>query len=169
MRVETLPRSIADPACGNGAILDVLRDAGHFIYGADIRDYGWPHTIIRDYLAEPVVMNDVGIVTNPPYRLALEFIEKALSDGTQYAAFLLRLNFLESIARKPFFEKNPPSRVWVSSRRLPMMHRQGWQGKRSTSNQAFGWFVFDKREPYQGPQLNFFDWKASHVHADPRS
>jgi hypothetical protein len=84
LRIEgtALPRSLTDPCCGAGAILDVLKAAGHIVHGADIIDHGWPHTVIRDYLAEPVVMNGVGIVTNPPYRLALRFIQKALRDET---------------------------------------------------------------------------------------
>ena len=64
MAVERLPLSIADPACGSGAILDTLKAAGHIVHGADIVDYGWPHTIIRDYLAAPVIMGDVAVITN---------------------------------------------------------------------------------------------------------
>jgi hypothetical protein len=109
MAAEKLAASIADPCCGKGAVLNVLKGAGHIVFGADIRDYGWPHTIVRDYLTEPVEMGCVGIVTNPPYRLALQFIQKAISDGCQYHAWLLRLNFLESMTRKAFFEFNPPA------------------------------------------------------------
>jgi hypothetical protein len=136
----------------------VLKAAGHIVHGADIIDHGWPHTVIRDYLAEPVVMNGVGIVSNPPYRLALRFIQKALRDETGYAAFLLRLNFLESVKRKPFFEKSPPSRVWVASRRIPMMHRQGYEGRKASSNQTLAWFVWDSTSPQHG-QLGWFDWR----------
>jgi hypothetical protein len=60
----------------------------------------------------------------------------------------------------PFWHEYPPSRIWVSSRRLPMMHREGWQGNRSTSNIAYAWFIFDQRGiKGNRPQLNFFDWK----------
>ena len=156
-KIESVPRSVADPACGSGAILDVLRAAGHNVHGADIVDYGWPHTVVRDYLAGPVEMNGVAIVTNPPYRLAQKFIQKALDDGTRFAAFLLRLNFLESMRRKEFFETHPPSRVWVSSRRLPMMHRHGWTGSKAPSNHCYAWFVWD--ESREKARLNFFDWK----------
>jgi len=157
-KIESVPRSVADPACGSGAILDVLRAAGHIVHGSDIADYGWPHTVVRDYLAGPVEMNGVAIVTNPPYRLAQKFIQKALDDGTRFAAFLLRLNFLESMRRKEFFETHPPSRVWVSSRRLPMMHRHGWTGSKAPSNHCYAWFVWD--ESSEKDRLYFFDWKV---------
>ena len=132
MRAERLPGSIADPACGKGAILNVLRDEGdHIVFGSDIVHYGWPYTVIRDDLAEPIVMNGTGIVTNPPYRRALQFVQKALADRAIYSAFLMRLAFLESMARKSFFEVNPPTRVHVFSRRLPMRHCHAASGLRS--------------------------------------
>ena len=40
---------------------------------------------------------------------------------------MLRTNFVESVSRLPFFRCSPPTRMWVSSRRLPMMHRFGWE------------------------------------------
>jgi hypothetical protein len=76
MAIENLPKSVADPCCGNGAILDILRDeGGHIVFGADIHNYGWPHMVRRDYLAEPVMTNGTAIVSNPPYQLALEFFD----------------------------------------------------------------------------------------------
>jgi hypothetical protein len=156
MKLERLPRAIADPCCGAGAILDVLA-AGHDVYGLDIQDYGWPGTVISDYLASPCPMGETAIVTNPPYRLALQFIQKALADGAPYAAFLARLNFLEGQQRRPFFEKHPPSRIWVSSARLPMMHRQGWEGKKASSNMTFAWFVWDSSPDKM--RVGHFNWK----------
>lgn len=157
--IERLPAAaIIDPCCGNGAILNVLEAAGYMVHGIDIVDYGWPGTVIRDYFAGPVRMDGVALVTNPPYRLAQRFIEKALDDGTRFAAFLLRLNFLESMRRKRFFETHPPSRIWVSSRRLPMMHRQGWTGRKSTSNHCYAWFVWDESKEKQ--VVKHFDWKT---------
>jgi methylase of polypeptide subunit release factors len=90
MAIERLPTSIADACCGSGAILNVLAAAGHIVHGADIVDYGWRGncTMIRDYLAEPVEMNGVAIVTNPPFRQAEAFIRKAIADGCHYHAWL---------------------------------------------------------------------------------
>jgi hypothetical protein len=158
MAIERLPLSIADPCCGNGQLLETLRAAGHIVHGSDIVNYGWPHTVIRDYLAEPVEMGDVGIVTNPPFRLAEEFIRKAIADNCHFHGWLLRTNFLESVGRMPLWRDHPPSRVWVSSRRLPMMHRAGWAGHRSTSNQAFAWFIWDDSKEKR--RFDHFDWRA---------
>lgn len=166
MAIERLPKSIADPCCGGGAILDVLAEAGHFVHGADITDYGWKGgglTTIRDYLAESVEMNGVGIVTNPPFRLAEAFIRKAIADGAKFHAWLMRTNFLESVSRLALWREHRPSRIWISSRRLPMMHRAGWTGPQASSNVSFAWYVWDHRDTDRAanyePRLDWFDWK----------
>jgi hypothetical protein len=106
-----------------------------------------------------------GIVTNPPFKLAIKFARKAL-DEVPYLALLLRANFLESTGRLPFFRTHPPSRIWISSRRLPMMHRHGWQGRRVSSNTCHAWFVWDARAAREPP--DWFDWQALPAVAGPR-
>jgi len=89
-----------------------------------------------DYLSAQVPTGVEALVTNPPYKLAVRFAEKALGE-VPYLALLLRTNFLESTSRLPFFRRSPPARVWIASRRLPMMHRHGWQGPRAPSNTCY--------------------------------
>ena len=60
------------------------------------------------------------IVTNPPYKYAIEFVRRALESvkpGRKVAMFL-KLTFLESQARKAFFQQYPPKIVYVSASRL---------------------------------------------------
>ena len=59
-------------------------------------------------------------------------------------ALLLRLTWLESTTRLPFFTSHPPARVWVFSKRLPMMHRDGWTGRKASSAIPHAWFVWDR-------------------------
>ena len=81
------------------------------------------------------------IVTNPPYIISLQFVERALELATGKVAMLLRLSWLESKGRGEFFERRPPARVWVFSERLTI--------NRSTTEDAgggmmaFAWFVWD--------------------------
>ena len=42
LRAEPLPRAIWEPACGPGAIVRVLRDAGHRVIATDLFDYHSP-------------------------------------------------------------------------------------------------------------------------------
>jgi len=46
----------------------------------------------------------------------------------------------------------------ISSRRLPMMHRHGWQGPRAPSNTCHAWFVWEERST-QKSVIHWFDWK----------
>lgn len=61
---------------------------------------------------------------------------------------------------------NGRQRVNVFTRRLPMMHRDGWDGKKSTSQMNTAWFVWERsggpnaKQPYPGPTIvNRVDWK----------
>ena len=109
-------------------------------------------------ISKPQLLKGVeAVITNPPYKLAVEFAEKALEE-VPYLALLLRTNFLESTSRLSFFRKHQPARIWISSRRLPMMHRHGWQGPRAPSNTCFAWFIWD-RISEQKRVIDWFDWK----------
>lgn len=153
-----LPRCIWEPAAGDGAISRPLRKAGYEVLSTDIADYGAEcvHAGL-DYLHMKCPERIKGIVTNPPYRLAMQFAEKALSE-VGYLALLLRANWLESTARLPFFRMHPPARIWISSRRLPTMHRLGWSGPKAPSNTCFAWFVWDDRVVAKR-QVDWFDWR----------
>ncbi len=60
------------------------------------------------------------IITNPPFNLAREIIEKALDDVKEdgYVIMLLRLNFFGSKARRDMWEKQMPKYSFVHSKRL---------------------------------------------------
>jgi hypothetical protein len=154
-----LPQRLWEPAAGDGAIAQPLRAAGFEVLASDIADYGGEDISAGvDYLRALLPPTIGGIVTNPPYRRAVEFARKALGE-VPYLALLLRTNFLESTARLPFFRSHPPARVWISSRRLPMMHRHGWAGPTAPSNTCFAWFVWDKSAEAKGV-IDWFDWRA---------
>jgi hypothetical protein len=139
-----------------------LQSAGYRVVASDIVDYGLENCRSGvDYLKAKTPAGVQAIVTNPPYRLAVQFAEKALRE-VPYLALLLRTNFLESTARLPFFRRHQPARIWISSRRLPMMHRHGWKGPRAPSNTCFAWFVWDCSAE-QKRVIDWFDWK----HAGP--
>ena len=158
---ERLPHCLWEPACGDGAIVRVLESSGCDVLASDIHAYdGRPEdSMIYDYLAMPPVPDCIdGIVTNPPYKLAQVFAEKALVEA-RYVALLLRSNFyVEAAERDAFFAVHPPTRVWFASRRLPAMHRYGWAGNRVPSNTPYCWLVWERGMPPTLPRR--FDWKV---------
>jgi hypothetical protein len=88
------------------------------------------------------------IITNPPYSLAEQFVEVAL-ERAPLVIMLLRLAFLESEKRSDILDGGQLARVHVFERRLPMMHRAGWNGNKATSSIAFAWFCWDR--DHSGP------------------
>jgi hypothetical protein len=143
---EQLPHRIWEPACGSGNIVKVLRDAGHDVVATDLNDWGCPDSTSRiDFLMERRAPAGVStIVTNAPYKLADQFVRHALTLVPR-VCMLLRLAFLESERRCDILDGGRLARIYVFRDRLPMMHRHGWSGRRSTSSMAFGWFVWDGR------------------------
>jgi hypothetical protein len=140
LRVEYLPHHIWEPACGRGAIVNVLRSAGHSVVATDIADYGLPITPPgywgRDFLLEPDAPEGTEcVLTNPPFQLAEEFVEHALG-LSPLVILLLRLAFMESERRCHILENRGLARIHVFRKRLPMMHRDGWEGRKANSGMA---------------------------------
>jgi hypothetical protein len=153
-----LPRgTVWEPACGDGAIVLPLREAGHNVLASDLIDRGCPESNIRDFLSDGWRPMPAAIITNPPFKLARQFVDTALTHAP-YVAMLLRLAFLEGGARMPWFQGGSLARVHVSSRRLPMMHRDGWEGPKAGSAVCHAWFVWDERHEGR-PEIQWFDWK----------
>jgi hypothetical protein len=144
LRVEKIPHRVWEPACGRGAIVSVLRAAGHEVLASDLVDYGDPtHFYRRDFLMEKLPRGCEAIVTNPPFKLAEQFVEHAL-DLCPHVVMLLRLAFLESERRCKILEGRGLARVHVFRKRLPMMHRDGWEGRKANSGMAFMWAVWER-------------------------
>lgn len=153
-----LPKVLWEPACGNGALALPLRNRGFDVVSTDLYDWGCPDSSGGvDFLeasAERFKPDaPFGIVTNPPFGIVEDFVERAIS-LSPYVALLLRLAFLESEGRMRWFPNVGLRRVHIISERLPMMHRHGWLGpKLDKAALCFGWFIFerDKRPAQQVP------------------
>jgi hypothetical protein len=157
---EMLPRDLWEPACGkHGNIVDVLRRHGHRVIGSDLVDYGRPDFFARrDFLLEQKAPGGCGaIITNPPFKLAEQFVAHAL-ELCPRVVMLLRLAFMESARRTPILEGVGLKHIFVFRKRMPMMHRAGWEGRKANSGMAFGWFCWDCR--HRGATLiNRISWE----------
>lgn len=147
---------IWEPACGNGAICEALKNHGYTnIIATDLYDWGYGQSD-KNFLSEPVTDVDV-VITNPPFNLSLEFAYRALeaTEKKQGKVLMLnRLQWLEGKARGEMYKKTPFSQVLVFSGRLPRMHRFDYEGKKSSSLIAFAWYVWDWK--HSGPPT--IDW-----------
>lgn len=160
LEAEFLPNRIWEPACGPGAIVRVLRAAGHTVTATDLLDYGCEgQEAGLNFLKLRTAPGGVEcIVTNPPFMHANAFVERALHLCPR-VIMLLRLGFIAGTKRASILDNGLLARVHVFRNRLPMMHRAGWEGPRATSQTEFAWFVWDRA--HLGPPLiNRITWKA---------
>jgi hypothetical protein len=160
LRVLPLPTgTIWEPACGRGAIANVLRAHGHAVVCTDLVDYGADPTATYgvDFLKTTEVRAGVtSILTNPPYLCANEFVAHAL-ELCPNVVMLVRLAFLESERRSPILDGAGLRHILVFRKRLPMMHRDGWKGRKANSGMAFAWFNWQRG--YRGhPIMQRISW-----------
>lgn len=132
-------------ACGEGHLSKVLERRGYQVISTDLiyRNFGDEEPL--DFLTETLEDFEGDIITNPPYKYALEFVERALDSvqtGRKVAMFL-KLTFLEGQKRKEFFLRNPPKTVYVSSSRLNCA-RNGDFEHYTQSAVCYAWFVWFK-------------------------
>lgn len=134
--------NVWEPACGEGHLSDVLKDAGVLRKSSDLVDRGYGE--ILDFLGYYGTWQG-DIITNPPYKYAQEFVEHAINlinIGDKVAMFL-KLTFLEGQKRKKLFKKYPPKTIYVSSSRLKCA-MNGEFANTGSSAAAYAWFVWEK-------------------------
>ena len=132
-----------------GASIRSVKERGYVVKSSDLVYRGYKDTEIIDFLKFNKSLDvRMDIITNPPYKYAKEFVEKALEispDGTKVAMFL-KLTFLESKSRKELFKKYPPKILYVSSSRLQCAKNGDFEkyGKGVGTAVAYGWYVWEK-------------------------
>lgn len=100
---------IWEPACGEGHMVQTLRNNGYDVIGTDINQG-------QDYLEINKPDGVDWIITNPPFSHAVEFISKSIDHGLPFA-FILKAQFWNARKRYPIFNKQPPT--WI----LPLTWR----------------------------------------------
>jgi len=153
LRVERFSGSSWDPACGGGTIPTAMRAAGLRCFGSDLVDRGGG-TVLDFLNDEP---NGAGehvdnIVSNPPFNLAREFIDKALTIASHKVAMLLPLTFLEGQRKAAWLQAQPLARVHVFTWRINMPPGELFLAgnvELGGGKKCFAWFVFE--HGWQGP------------------
>jgi hypothetical protein len=159
LSVETLARLVWEPCAGRGNIVNTLRSVGHGVVASDLICHGFPLHFCADFLETPAAPPGIeAIVTNPPFKLAAEFVAHAL-ELVPFVVMLLRLAFLESEHRSLILDSGQLARIHVFRNRPPMMHRDGWKGPKASSAMCFAWMVWDRN--HRGPTtIDRISWRA---------
>lgn len=143
-------KSCREPSANRGHMVKPLSEYFKSVIASDIFDYGAGYPV-ADYLFFDPVMTD-WTITNPPFRLAEQFIQQAHQQSRVGIAMIVRTAFLESVGRyNGLFSKCPPSHVLQFSERV-VMHKGKLSEKGSTAT-AYCWIVW-----MVGSHGTKFDW-----------
>lgn len=139
-----LHKDIWECACGMGHLSKVLESKGYNVWSTDLidRGYGSGNTNFLKSIPDKWWGD---ILTNPPYKYAKEFVEKALEitrNGT-YTIMFLKIQFLEGKDRRNLFDKYPPKYVYVNSARQTC-YINGDMSKKMSSATCYCWFIWEK-------------------------
>lgn len=147
LQEENFDTNIWECAVGGGHLAAELKNKGYCVKCSDIIDRGYEGTEIIDFLNYNDEF-DGDIITNPPYKIAKEFVEHALEiipKGNKVVMFL-KLTFLEGKARKEMYKKYPPKVIYVSSSRLQCAKNGDFikYNKGTGTAIAYAWYVWEK-------------------------
>lgn len=133
-------QTIWEPACGDGAMVDVLKQYGKSLCNGSFKGNTVIATDIRetsicsnpvDFLSTKEISSVDAIITNPPFNLSEEFIRHAIKKAP-VVAMLLKSQYWHAAKRMKLFNEFPPAYV------LPLSWRPD--------------FLFDTRKP--GDKVN---------------
>lgn len=146
LELENFSDNIWECASGEGHLANVFKSAGYNVKCSDLVDRTG-NTEIIDFLKFKGTF-DGDVITNPPYKYAKEFVEKAIesvTDGHKVAMFL-KLQFLEGKGRREFFDKYPPKMVYVSSSRIMCAKNGDFDGIKESGGSAvaYCWYIWEK-------------------------
>jgi len=155
LKVDFVIYPVLEPSCGEGHISKLLNGD---ITSNDLIDRGYGNGGI-DFLKWTPDRDYNTVITNPPFNLFTEFMEKGLK-VTKNKLFLFgKLQALEGKKRADKMEKTPLKYVYVfKSRQQPLRNGSDIDeltGKKmASSTMAFAWFVWEKE--YIGlPQIKW--------------
>lgn len=143
--LEEFNKNIWEPAAGLKHIAQKFIDKGYNVRCSDIIDRTGDIEIC-DFLNTKEEW-DGDIVTNPPFKYAKEFVEKAMETVTNghKVVMFLKLQFLETEKRRKLFDKYPIKTVWVASNRLGCAKGGDFEGKDNVGSAVcYCWFVWEK-------------------------
>ena len=132
-----------EPASGVGHMAKVLHEYFADVRSSDIAPYGYGE--VRDFLEFPFQAKSCDwVITNPPFKLAEEFVQRGLQVAREGVAILARTVFIESVGRYAnLFSKTPPTKFAQFTECVPMV--KGRLDKKASTATGYGWLVWEHR------------------------
>ena len=129
-----------EPAANRGHMVRPLCEAFGHVEASDIHDYGAGFPV-QDYLWGPDPDPVDWTITNPPFRLAEQFIARALRTSRKGVAVFVRSAFLEGVGRhERLFRPHPPRLILQFAERV-VLHK-GRLAPEGSSATSYCWIVW---------------------------
>lgn len=146
--------SVREPAANRGHMVRPLQEYFARVEASDVHDYGAGFPV-QDYLFGPPPPRTDATITNPPFRLAEQFIKRGL-ECSNSVAVIVRSAFLEGVGRhRDLFSIHRPRIVLQFTERV-VMHKGKLAPTGSTAT-AYCWIIWTPPGRH-GPTT--FDWIA---------
>lgn len=129
---------IWEPACGNGAMSEVIKKYCKDVYSSDLYNLGYGNMGV-DFLSTKNNTFDA-IITNPPFNMSTKFIEKAVKEA-DIVCMLLKSQYWHSKSRYELFMQNTPAYI------LPLTWRPNFlehEQKGGSPTMEVAWTVWIK-------------------------
>jgi hypothetical protein len=138
-----------EPAAGMGHMSEVLGEYFATVFPSDVHDYGRGYTVGSFVGEGPDVVTAPfepdWVITNPPFNLAQEFVERGLAVARRGVAVLVRVAWLEGGGRyRSLFGVNPPHTIAIFAERVPMVKGR-WDPDASSAT-SYAWVIWRKMD-----------------------
>jgi len=134
--------SCREPCANRGYMVRPLREYFETIEALDIFDYGAGYRQ-QDYLFGPAPDPVDWTFMNPPFKLAQQFIERAIETSRVGVACIVRSAFTEGVDRfNTLYSKTPPDYVFQHTERVPMV--KGRYDPKASTATSYCWLVWLK-------------------------
>lgn len=169
-----IKRGILEPSVGQGHIVEGINSwiHDHSLNGVDIKRYttcldikdrGYPNTIVQDFLTYNPNKKFDWIITNPPFSIATDFVKKGMEllDDNGRMDLFLKIQFLEGELRTDLFDKYPPKYIYVFRNRMATWNNgkpTDSNGKKWATTMCHAWFVWYKNSKTE-PIVRWLDKK----------
>jgi hypothetical protein len=133
LKLEKL--TIWEPACGNNAMVDILKSYGHNVIATDINSG-------NDFFETHKKAD--AIITNPPFDCSVRFIEKAIAEAP-IVAMVLKSQYWHAKSRADLFNKFPPAYILPLTWRPDFLYQERKKGdKAAAPTMEVNWTVWIK-------------------------
>lgn len=144
-------KSCLEPACNRGFMSQPLQQYFSNVVSSDVHDYGFGK--VEDFLSGAYGDKSFDwVITNPPFKLAEDFVKEGLRVAKVGVAMLTRTVFIESVGRyERLFSVIPPWKFAQFVERVPMV--KGRLEKTASTATGYCWIIWLHENSNSAPEL----------------